>query len=253
MAGRRSRVSPLRTGGASTNPSAAGRSAAARPLAGPDEGTRAVPTLVDNVETLANIPAIVANGAEWFRSVGTADSPGTIVCTITGDTTSHGVLEVAMGTPLQDVIDAFGGARMGHQLVAALSGAANRLLPADRFATPLSYEGMEAAGSGLGAAGFLLLDDSTDLVAVVQGVSRFLAVESCGQCTPCKQDGLAIADRLEVIRSGAGSDDDVVAVADLVGTVADEARCFLRVPTRARRRQPSRTVSRTPGRTSAGR
>ena len=193
-----------------------------------EPGTVAPPTLVNNVETFANVPALLAEGPDWFRSLGTDESPGTIVCTVTGQTRRHGVAEVALGTPLAEVIEAVGGgAEPGQHLVAAVSGVANPLLPAAAFGTPLCYEAMEAAGSGLGAAGFIVFDDRADLVAVALGVSRFLAVESCGQCTPCKADGLAIAERLAAIAGNEGTDDDVAGIQDLLTTVTDEARCFL--------------------------
>ncbi len=108
-----------------------------------------------------------------------------------------------------------------------LSGVSHPFLPAWALDTPLSYEAMEAAGSGLGATGFIVFDDADDLVAVAQGVSRFLAVESCGQCTPCKQDGLAIAELLARFCRSDATDHDVDELASRVETVTDEARCFL--------------------------
>lgn len=193
-----------------------------------EDGSVDGPALVDNVETLANVPGIIAEGADWFRSVGTPDSPGTIVCTVVGDTVRHGVGEFAMGTPLWEVIETLGGgARPGRTLIAAISGTANAVLAAEHFETPLAYETMAAAGSGLGAAGFMVFDDETDLVAVAHGISRFLAVESCGQCTPCKQDGLSIATRLDRVRRSESSSDDLTAMDTLLGRVADGARCGL--------------------------
>lgn len=188
----------------------------------------APPTLVNNVETLANVAPLLAEGADWFRSLGTPGSPGTIVCTISGATLRAGVGEIELGTPLGDAIELIGGGpRPGRRFVAALSGVANPIVPAARFGTPLTYEDMQAVGSGLGAAGFVVFDDATDLAAVAAGVSRFLAVESCGQCTPCKQDGLALAGLLERICAGEAGEHELAAVADRVSTVADEARCFL--------------------------
>ena len=186
------------------------------------------PVLANNVETLANVPGVLAEGADWFRSLGTPGSPGTIVVTISGATSRHGVAEVEMGTPLGEAVELIGGGpQAGRRLVAALSGVANPMVPAELFGTPLTYEDMRSIGSGLGAAGFVVFDDRTDMAAVAAGVSRFLAVESCGQCTPCKQDGLAIAETLVRIVSGHGRDPDLGVIADRVSTVADEARCFL--------------------------
>ncbi len=206
----------------------AGEGAARLELSAPGGVEEAPPALVNNTETMANIPAILAKGADWFREVGTDESPGTIVCTISGSTRRHGIGEFAMGTPLGSVIDELGGgARRGRTIVGAMSGVANPLVPASLLDTPLTYEAMRDAGSGLGAAGFIVFDDSDDLVAVAHGVARFLAVESCGQCTPCKQDGLAIAELLDRIRRSEANEIDLVALNDRVLTVADSARCNL--------------------------
>ncbi len=186
------------------------------------------PALVDNVETIANLPGILAEGADWFRELGTPESPGTIVCTVTGSTRRAGVAEVELGVSLAEVIDTIGGgARDGHRLVAAISGVANPIVPAAQFDTPLTYEAMRAIGSGLGACGFIVFDDTDDMVAVAQGISRFLAVESCGQCTPCKQDGLAISDLLDGVRRSDATAADLETISQRVASVADGARCFL--------------------------
>ena len=190
--------------------------------------TESPPTLANNVETLANVALILANGATWFRELGTAVSPGTVVCTVSGSTRRAGVGEVPLGTPLRAVIEEIGGGTAaGSEVRAVLSGVSHPFLPASALDTPLTYEDMEAAGSGLGATGFIVFDDADDLVAVAQGVSRFLAVESCGQCTPCKQDGLAIADLLARFCRSDATDHDGVELASRVDTVTDEARCFL--------------------------
>ncbi len=197
-------------------------------MAAPGELTDAPPTLANNVETLANVPGILAQGAEWFRAVGTPDSPGTIVCTVSGRTARHGVAEVAMGTPLRDVIDEIGGGTLPERRhVAAMSGVANSLILADQFDAPVSYEGMQAIGTGLGTGGFIVFDDTTDFVAVAAGVSRFLGVESCGQCVPCKQDGLELAGILERMCKDRANEADLVELDKRIGTVADSARCNL--------------------------
>jgi NADH:ubiquinone oxidoreductase subunit F (NADH-binding) len=201
-------------------------SAAGSVMASPGGQTDAAPALVNNAETLANVPAILAQGAAWFREVGTTDSPGTIVCTVTGGGRRAGVAEFEMGTPLAEVIATIGGPG-GPPVKAVLSGVANPFLPGDRLDTPVSYEAMAAAGTGLGAAGFLVFSDGDDLAAVAAGVARFLAVESCGQCTPCKQDGLAIADILTRVVCGEARPGDADELSSRVTTVGDEARCAL--------------------------
>jgi len=186
------------------------------------------PTLVDNVETLANVPRIIARGADWFRTEGTEKSPGTIVCTVTGSTRRHGVGEVIMGTPLREVIeDIGGGPRPGRTIKAVLPGVAQGLIPGRLLDTPVTYEDLAAIGSGLGSGGFIVFDDHDDLAAVAAGVSRFLAVESCGQCTPCKQDGLQLSGIMEKICHSEANDHDMALLRKRVGTVADGARCYL--------------------------
>ena len=177
---------------------------------------------------MANIPGIVVEGPDWFRSVGTEKSPGTIVCTVTGATRRHGVGEFPMGTPLREVIETIGGGpRSGQRVRAVLSGVANALLPGNLLDTPVTYEDLKEAGSGLGSAGFIVFDESNDPVAVAAGVSRFLAVESCGQCTPCKQEGLSIAGLLERVGRDQADATDLDALRASLATVTDSARCFL--------------------------
>ena len=197
-------------------------------MAGPGPETLAPPALVDNVETLAHVTHIVGRGAAWFRELGTPDSPGTIVCTVTGDVRRPGVGEVAMGTTVRQAIDEIGGGTATEQPVkAVLTGVSAAPLPAALLATRLTYEDMEAAGSGLGTASLMVLGQGTDMTAVAAGAARFLAVESCGQCTPCKADGLAIAGALEALCRGDGGAEDLDVLAKALTTVGDNARCNL--------------------------
>jgi NADH:ubiquinone oxidoreductase subunit F (NADH-binding) len=195
-----------------------------------DEGgdTDVPPTLVDNVETTANIPRIIGRGASWFRTEGTEQSPGTIVCTVTGSVQRAGVGEVIMGTPLRQVIEAIGGGpRPGHRIKAVMTGVSSPVLPAALLDTPVSYEAMAAAGSGLGAGGFIVLDDADDMAAAAAGVSRFLAIESCGQCVPCKVDGLSLSDLLRRLCDSEASRTDMNRIRSLASTVGERARCSL--------------------------
>ncbi|HZI38886.1 MAG TPA: NADH-ubiquinone oxidoreductase-F iron-sulfur binding region domain-containing protein, partial [Acidimicrobiia bacterium] len=202
-------------------------STAGTAMADPGPASPAPPTLVNNAETMAHVPLILAHGPDWYRELGTQDSAGTVVCTVTGSTRRHGVGEFPMGTPLAEVLETLGGGARSGDIQAVLSGVAHPFLPASALDAPVSYEGMEAAGAGLGAAGFIVFDEADDLVAAAEGVARFLAVESCGQCTPCKQDGLAIADILGRVVAGQHQPDDADELASRVTTVADEARCAL--------------------------
>ena len=108
-----------------------------------------------------------------------------------------------------------------------LPGVAQGFIPESLLDTPVSYEGLAAIGSGLGSAGFIVFDDTDDMAAVGAGVSRFLAIESCGQCTPCKQDGLELAGLMEKVARSEAGDHDLAAIQKRVDTVADGARCYL--------------------------
>lgn len=191
-------------------------------------GSGEAPALVDNVETFANVALVFEHGPEWFRELGTEHSPGTIVCTVSGATRRSGVGEVAMGTTLRDVIDTIGwGPRPGTKVGVVLAGTANALIPNQLLDTPLTYEAMHDAGAGLGSAGFIVFDDSTDPAAIAAGVARFLSVESCGQCEPCKTDGLVIAQQLSDLLRVAPSELELKDLGRRIETVAIGARCNL--------------------------
>lgn len=196
-------------------------------MAGPTHGTSAPPALVDNVETLANVAHLVAEGADWFRELGTGASTGTVVCTVTGDVARPGVGEVPLGTTVRAAIDAIAGGPAEGPVEAVLNGVSAAPLPAALLDTPLTYEDMAGVGSALGTASLIVVGEGTDMTAVAAGVARFLAVESCGQCSPCKGDGLAIADALERLCAGTGDRGDLDAVEAALATVADGARCNL--------------------------
>ena len=195
-------------------------SAAHVELAGPGPDSVGSPTLVNIVETLANVPAIIAEGPDWFRSIGTPESPGSSVCTLTGASQRHGVGEVPMGTPLREVIDLIGGGtNAGRAIKAVIGGAATLLITAGQLDTPVSNEDMKAIGARLGCAGFIVFDDHRDMVAVAEGVARFLAIESCGLCIPCKDDGLALTELFGRIRRSQAGRGDRAAIDDHLRTV----------------------------------
>jgi NADH-quinone oxidoreductase subunit F len=186
------------------------------------------PTLVNNAETLANVPHILANGAEWFRSMGTEESPGTVVVTVVGDVVAPDVGEVELGTPLSAAIDAVGaGTRPGRRVKAVFSGVSNPVVTAEHLGTPLSYEGFRAIGSGLGAAGFIVYDDTACMVEVARQFSRFLYVESCGQCPACKTGSGEITRHLDAIEAGAGGTPDIESMRAWLAQVTDGNRCYL--------------------------
>ena len=186
------------------------------------------PTLVNNVETLANVGHILVRGAEWFRSMGTDDSPGHAVATVVGDVVRPGVAEINLGMRLSDLIEEVGGGvRPGRRVKAAFSGISNAVVTASELDTPLTYEDMAAIGSGLGAVGYAVYDDTACMVEIAFQYSRFLWIESCGQCPPCKLGTQEITHRLNEIAACRGTESDVAVIGARLANVTDANRCFL--------------------------
>jgi NADH-quinone oxidoreductase subunit F len=186
------------------------------------------PTAVNNVETLANVPHILERGADWFRSFGTDDSPGTMLFTLSGDVLHPGVYELPLGFSLRELVFGVGGGPpAGRELKAIFPGASNTIITAEQLDTPLSFDAMRAVGTGLGSGGFVVYDDSACIVRATLAFSMFLYVESCGQCPACKHGTGAITDRLERIDRGEGSDVDVETILARALTVTDAQRCAL--------------------------
>jgi NADH-quinone oxidoreductase subunit F len=211
-----------------TSPQLGWESSEHQPGEATDSGSN--PTLVNNVETLSNIAHILAHGATWFRSMGTAESPGTIITTVVGDVIAPDVGEVEMGTPLRAVIEAVGsGVAPGRTVKAVFSGVANAVVTAADLDVPISFEGFAAIGSGMGSAGFIVYDDTACMVNVAYMFSRFLSVESCGQCPPCKLGSSSITEHLERLETGAGADEDIAAIGRWIEHVTDGNRCYLPV------------------------
>ena len=144
------------------------------------------PALVNNVETLAHVSTIVRHGAESFRELGTADTPGTVLFTLSGDIVRPGVYECESGISLRSLLyEVGGGPRPGRKLKVVLSGVAAAPIFPEQLDTPGDFGSLSRAGSGLGSAGLIVIDDATSIPRVAQAVTRFLYVESCGQCPAC--------------------------------------------------------------------
>jgi NADH-quinone oxidoreductase subunit F len=186
------------------------------------------PTLVNNVESLASVPLILEHGPDWYRTIGTADTPGPLVCTVVGDVEHAGFAEIEPGVSLRTVIDEVGGGvRPGRVVKAVLSGVSNPVLTSAALDAPVSYEGLAAAGGGLGSAGFIVYDDTRNMLAVARMVSRFLYVESCGQCRACKFGCGEITRRLDAIAQGTGEARDFDVIGQRLRDVTSQTRCFL--------------------------
>jgi NADH:ubiquinone oxidoreductase subunit F (NADH-binding) len=159
------------------------------------------PTTVNNVETLANIPAIIRNGAEWYRSFGTPSSPGTKVYTIMGNVNFSGVIEVPMGITLREVINIYAkGMKPGSVLkLAQTGGSSGSIIPASLRDVPMDFESFRKAGVSLGSGALLICDQNTCIVDLVKSCCNSSAFESCGKCTPCRvgtQRSYEIVDRI---------------------------------------------------------
>lgn len=186
------------------------------------------PTAVNNVETLANVPHIIRNGAAWFRSLGTEKSPGTMVFTLSGDVSHPGLYELPFGYSLRDLVYTIGGGPPeGRNLKVILPGASSTILLPEQIDTPLDFDSMKEVGSGLGSGGFVVYDESACIVRITQAFSRFLYVESCAQCPACKHGTRQITELLERFDRGDGSDVDVETILARCLTVTDAQRCAL--------------------------
>ncbi len=196
------------------------------------------PALVNNAETFAHVALIARFGATIFRDLGTDDTPGTLLFTVSGDVTKPGIYETSAGISLRELFHEFaGGPRPGRTLKAALSGVSNGVIPADRFGTRADFGSLHMAGSGLGSAGFIVLDDQASMPRVAQAVARFLYVESCNQCSACKA-GLRIASQaMDRALTSAGKEQDIAWVRAGASSAPQGNRCAL--PTEAASLLPS--------------
>ena len=193
-----------------------------------------VAVAVNNVETLANVPGVLAHGSTWFRSVGTEKSPGTMVFTVTGDVVNPTVIELALGTPLSFLIyGAAGGLPNRRRAKLVVSGVSNVPLSNSELDSPLSFEGMEAVGSGLGSAGFMVYDETTCPVEVAAVLSEFLQMGSCGQCPPCKLGTTEFAIGFRRIMTGESSLEEIEELTAWLARVTDANRCGLGAGQRA--------------------
>ena len=186
------------------------------------------PTVVNNVETLSNVPHILANGADWLRQEGTEESPGTMLFTVVGDVDSPGVYELPMGTRLRTLLCDIAGAEP-TRVKAVYSGTSNTVITAGLLDLPMDFDSFAEAGTGLGSGGFVVYDDARCIVQVTATLARFLAVESCGQCLACKLGTQAIFERLDRLVGGGGTEDDIEEIRKRTETVTDANRCYLPV------------------------
>jgi NADH:ubiquinone oxidoreductase subunit F (NADH-binding) len=165
------------------------------------------PTLVNNVETLANVPAILRNGAAWYRSIGTKSSPGTKVYTILGNTNVTGLIEVPMGITLREAITIYAKGMKDNKpfKLAQTGGSSGSIIPASLQDTPMDYDSFSKAGVALGSGALLICNDETCVVDLAKVLLHFFRFESCGKCNPCRIGNQRAYEILTKISEGVGN------------------------------------------------
>lgn len=187
------------------------------------------PTVINNVETLANIPTIIRNGADWFTSIGTEKSKGTKVFALGGKINNTGLLEIPMGTTLREVIfNIGGGIPKGKEFKAVQTGGpSGGCLTKKHLDTPIDYDNLIAAGSMMGSGGMIVMDEDNCMVDVARFFLDFTVDESCGKCTPCREGTKRMLEILNKICDGNGTLEDIDMLEELANTIKDSALCGL--------------------------
>ena len=187
------------------------------------------PTLINNVETYANITKIILNGAKWYSSIGTETSKGTKVFALGGNVVNIGLVEVPMGTTLREIVfDIGGGIPNGHGFKAAQTGGpSGGCIPAEHLDTPIDYESLGAIGSMMGSGGLIVMDDTKCMVNLAKFYLGFTVDESCGKCTPCRIGTQRMLEILNKITEGNGEYDDVEKLEKLANTIKKASVCGL--------------------------
>ena len=192
------------------------------------EGLYASPTVINNVESIASVPAIIDKGVEWFRGFGTEKSPGFTLYSLSGHVTRPGQYEAPLGVTLRQLLDAAGGVREGHELKFwTPGGSSTPILTAEHLDVPLDYEGVGAAGSMLGTKALQIFDDTTCVVRAVLRWTEFYAHESCGKCTPCREGTYWMVQILDRLESGEGDAQDIDTLLDACDNILGRSFCAL--------------------------
>jgi NADH-quinone oxidoreductase subunit F len=187
------------------------------------------PTLINNVETYANIPQIITNGAEWFRSVGTLKNPGTKVFALVGKVQNTGLVEVPMGTTLRELVfDIGGGIPGGKKFKAAQTGGpSGGVITADYLDMPIDFDSVKEIGTIMGSGGLVVLDEDNCMVDIAKFYLGFTVDESCGKCTPCREGTRQMYQMMERICDGKGRDGDIERLNKLANMIEDTSLCGL--------------------------
>jgi len=195
----------------------------------PTSGLWNKPTVINNVETLANIPSIILKGADWYNKIGLAESTGTKVLTLLGDIKNQGAVEVPLGTNLKDIIyDIGGGIKEGKKLkMVQLGGPSGSCFTPGMIDVSLDYKVLAQAGLSLGSGAVLVLNEDRCIIDAVKNMARFFRHESCGKCTPCREGVKIIYNLLTKIALGKGEDNDLETLKSLGETIKDASFCGL--------------------------
>ncbi|NLE44010.1 MAG: NADH-quinone oxidoreductase subunit NuoF [Chloroflexi bacterium] len=185
------------------------------------------PTLVHNVETLANVPHIVNRGADWFKSIGTERSTGTKLFCISGHVRRPGNYELPLGVPLRTIFEDYAGGMRGDRPLKAVipGGASTPMLVPEQLDTPMDFESLIAAGSMLGTGAIMVIEEGTCMVEVARRLMAFFAHESCGQCTPCRVGTVRLHEILTGILAGEGTSTDIESMEEICAGIAGNTLC----------------------------
>lgn len=192
-------------------------------------GLYAKPTVINNVETLANVPPIIRHGSDWYRQFGTEKSTGTKIFCLSGHVNRPGNYELPLGTPLRFLIEELGGGVPGGKKIKAIlpAGASAPMFPGEHLDVHLDYESMMEVGTTLGSASFVVMDETTDIVWATEKMAYFFKHESCGKCSPCREGTYWLLKVLNRIRQGQGSVDDVKLLSTVTEQMAGNSFCAL--------------------------
>ena len=187
------------------------------------------PTILNNVETYANVPRIILNGAEWFRSMGTEKSPGTKVFALGGKIKNTGLVEIPMGTTLRTIVEEIGGGIPGGKKfkAAQTGGPSGGCIPASLIDTPIDYDNLLAIGSMMGSGGLIVMDEDTCMVDIAKFFLEFTVDESCGKCTPCRVGTKRLLELLNKITDGNGTMEDLDKITELAEFIKANSLCGL--------------------------
>jgi NADH-quinone oxidoreductase subunit F len=187
------------------------------------------PTTINNAQSFASVPTILRKGPEWFAGLGPANSGGTVIFSVSGHVERPGNFEVPLGIPFRDLLEIAGGVRGGRKLKAVIPGGSSvPVVPGEvMLDTNMDYDSLKKAGSAIGSAAVIVMDDTTDMVRVLERLSRFYYMESCGQCTPCREGTGWLNRTLKRILAGQGRKEDVDMLVSVANNIEGHTICAL--------------------------